>query len=349
MSRRKRLKEDIGLAPLSKMCENCPRYLYSFETVRETWIRDCQNKGRQYHERIKYYFKFSLNRHLKDIIFVIAYGVDHCARIFLDFKAHCFLKEKVEKAIELADQLSEVSPIMVSRKTPQIMRIFTSLKEFTLFAEQLRSKNRAIFRQRHVNGVYVLERISDVMSLKQPSFLAFSANISEYDPNQIRQIGCVVFSLESQDCEESLYHYCHRSKADLHVVNDNNLQQTQDECTSSNESTKVLILKDFLLKLQKDISRVDFLVTHSMSSKGVQDFLRKQGVDAEVKETIDTLSIHSALFYESRKENSVEEILKQMEIPFESCQLQNAAYNAVYIAKMLRALLSQEFSICLSV
>lgn len=199
MSRRRRLKEDIGLAPLSKMCENCPRYLYSFETVRETWIRDCQNKGRQYHERIKYYFKFSLNRHLKDIIFVIAYGVDHCARIFLDFKAHCFLKEKVEKAIELADQLSEVSPIMVSRKTPQIMRIFTSLKEFTLFAEQLRSKNRAIFRQRHVNGVYVLERISDVMSLKQPSFLAFSTNISEYDPNQIRQIGCVVFSLESQD------------------------------------------------------------------------------------------------------------------------------------------------------
>lgn len=348
MSRRKRLKENIGLAPLSKMCENCPRYLYSFETVRETWIRDCQNKGRQYHERIKYYFKFSLNRHLKDIIFVIAYGVDHCARIFLDFKAHCFLKEKVEKAIELADQLSEVSPIMVSRKTPQIMRIFTSLKEFTLFAEQLRSKNRAIFRQRHVNGVYVLERISDVMSLKQPSFLAFSANISEYDPNQIRQIGCVVFSLESQDCEES-YHYCHRSKADLHVVNNNNLQQTQDECTSSNESTKVLILKDFLLKLQKDISRVDFLVTHSMSSKGVQDFLRKQGVDAEVKETIDTLSIHSALFYESRKENSMEEILKQLEIPFESCQLQNAAYNAVYIAKMLRALLSQEFSICLSV
>ena len=348
MSRRRRLKEDIGLAPLSKMCENCPRYLYSFETVRETWIRDCQNKGRQYHERIKYYFKFSLNRHLKDIIFVIAYGVDHCARIFLDFKAHCFLKEKVEKATELADQLSEVSPIMVSRKTPQIMRIFTSLKEFTLFAEQLRSKNRAIFRQRHVNGVYVLERISDVMSLKQPSFLAFSANISEYDPNQIRQIGCVVFSLESQDCEES-YHYCHRSKADLRVVNNNNLQQTQDECTSSNESTKVFILKDFLLKLQKDISRVDFLVTHSMSSKCVQDFLRKQGVDAEVKETIDTLSIHSALFYESRKENSMEEILKQLEIPFESCQLQNAAYNAVYIAKMLRALLSQEFSICLSV
>ena len=279
---------------------------------------------------------------------MIAYGVDHCARIFLDFKAHCFLKEKVEKAIELADQLSEVSPIMVSRKTPQIMRIFTSLKEFTLFAEQLRSKNRAIFRQRHVNGVYVLERISDVMELKQPSFLAFSANISEYDPTQIWQIGCVVFSLESQKFEES-YHFCHSSKADFHVVNKNNLQQNQDQCTSSNESTKVLILKDFLLKFQKDISRVDFLVSHSMSLKGVQDFLRKQGVDAEVKEAIDTLSIHSALFYESRKENSMEEILKQLEIPFESCQLQNAAYNAVYIAKMLRALLSQEFSICLSV
>ena len=346
MSRRRRLKEDIGLAPLSKMCENCPRYLYSFERIRETWTRDCQNKGKQYYERIKYYFKFSLNRHLKDIIFVIAYGVDHCARIFLDFKAHCFLKEKVEKATELTE-LPEVAPIMVSSKTPPIMRIFTSLKELTLFAEQLRCKNRAIFRQRHVNGVYLLERISEAMELKQPLYLALRASISEYDPNQIWQIGCMVFSLESQHFEES-YHFCH-SMANLSVVNKNNLQHTQDKCTASNESTKVLNLTDFLTKLRKDISRVDFLVTHAMSSKGVQDFLRKQGVDAEVKETIDTLSIHSALFYESRKENSMEEILKQLGIPFESHQLQNAAYNAVYIAKMLRALLSQEFSICLSV
>ena len=347
MASRRRQRDGGGLTPLSMACENCPKYMYNFETVRETWMRDCQNKGRHFYERIRYFFKYTFDRYLKDIVFVIAYDVDHNAGVFLDSKANEYLKEKVQKAVELVNELTDAAPVMISRKIPRTMRIFTSLKDFILLFEQLRVKSLAIARQRYTNGLYLLERINAVMEGKDPLFLAFNAKISEDDSKQILQIGCVVFSLKGEHFKEK-YHFYH-PKANLPFTNTRNLQDTRDECNSPFKSTEMSSLAEVLRKLQEDISRVDFLVTYSMSSEGIRNFLRTQGLDAEAKEAIDTLTIHSALFHESRKESSMKEILRKLEIPFEDHKLLNAAYNAVCITKIFRGLLSQEFSICLSV
>lgn len=88
--------------------------MYSFETLRETWLQACNGKGRQYYERIKYYFNNTSDRHLKEIVLVIAYGADQNAGIFLDFTAYKFFKERVEK--EIGQELTEVLPVKVSRK-----------------------------------------------------------------------------------------------------------------------------------------------------------------------------------------------------------------------------------------
>lgn len=159
--------------------------MYNYETLKETWVQAYRVKGRTCYERIKYYFTRTFDRHLKEMIFVIAYGIDHTAGIFLDYIGYIFFKEKMEEVADSGDKLLEVSPLKVSRKTPQMMRIFKSLKDFNIFSDRLRQKNRSIIRQRHVNGVYFLERISGVMEEKTPSFLAFNAKVSEQDPKKI--------------------------------------------------------------------------------------------------------------------------------------------------------------------
>lgn len=320
--------------------------MYSYETLRETWVRACRDKGRSCHERIKYYFNHSaFDRHLKEMIFVIAYGIDHNAGIFLDYKGYTVFKEKMEKAAETGDDLPEVSPVKLSRKTPQIMRVFKSLKDFIVFSDQLRLKNRSIARQRHINGVYSLERINEVMDEKTPLFLAFNAKFSEQDPKKILQIGCVVFSLESQqDCKN--YH--------VYIVKENSPLLSDNISVHENyadflfASVEVLSITEMLNKFQGHISQVDFLITHSTSSEDIRNFLKAQGLDTEDKEIIDTLTLHFALFPESRKNNSMEEILKKLDIPFENHELQNAGCNAIYVMQMFRALLKKEYCACLS-
>lgn len=313
--------------------------MYSYETLRETWVQACRSKGRACYERIKYYFTHSFDRHLKEMIFVIAYGVDHTAGIFLDYKGYTFFKEKMEKAADSGDKFPEVSPLKVSRKTPQIMRIFKSLKDFNIFSDQLRQKNRSIVRQRHNNGVYFLERINMVMEEKTPSFFAFNAKVSEQDPKKILQIGCVVFSTESkQDCTK-----CH-----IYIVKENNPSLSENNPLHKSDdfapgTSEVACLAEIMSKLQNNISRVDFLITHSTSSEDIRNFLRAQGLDTGDKDIIDTLTLYSALFPESRKDNTMEEILKKLDVPFESCKLQNAGFYAFYIMLMFRALLQKEF------
>ena len=341
MSRRADYRDVLSYA---MVCKNCPEYMYSYETLKETWIQACRAKGRTCYERIKYYFTHTFDRHLKEMIFVIAYGIGHTAGIFLDYKGYTFFKEKVEKAADSGDKLPEVSPLKVSRKIPQMMRIFKSLKDFNIFSDQLRQKNRSIIRQRHMNGVYFLERISEVMEEKTPSFLAFNAKVSGQDPKKILQIGSVVFSTESQqDCKK-----CH-----VYIVKENNPllgkniphQKCDDFSLGKSEMAG---LNEIMDKLQDNIARVDFLITHSTSSEDIRNFLEAHGLDTGDKEILDTLTIYSALFPESRKDNTMEDILKKLDIPFESCKLQNAGNNAFYIMRMFQALLKKEFCACLS-
>lgn len=341
MSRRADYRDMLSY---TMVCKNCPEYMYNYETLRETWVQACRAKGRACYERIKYYFTHSFDRHLKEMIFVIAYGVDHTAGIFLDYKGYTFFKEKMEKAADSGDKLPEVSPSKVSRKTPQMMRIFKSLKDFNIFSDQLRQKNRSIVRQRHINGVYFLERINEVMKEKTPSFLAFNAKVSEQDPKKILQIGCVVFSTESQqDCKK-----CH-----VYIVKENYPSLSENfphqKCDDFAAGTSEMAgLAEIMNKLQDNISGVDFLITHSTSSEDIRNFLKAQGLDTGDKEIIDTLTLYSALFPESRKDNTMEELLKKLDVPFDSCKLQNAGYNAFYIMLMFRALLKKEFCACLS-
>lgn len=341
MSRRADYKDILSY---TMVCKNCPEYMYSYETLRETWVQACRAKGRSCYERIKCYFAHSFDRHLKEMIFVIAYGADHTAGIFLDYKGYTSFKEKMEKAADSGDKLPEVSPLKVSRKTPQMMRIFESLKDFNIFSDQLRQKNRSIVRQRHINGVYFLERINEVMEEKTPSFLAFNTKFSEKDPKKILQIGCVVFSTESpEDCKK-----CH-----VYMVKENYPSLSGNipnrNCDNLAPGTSEMAdLAEIMNKFQDKISRVDFLITHSTSSEDIRNFLRAQGLDTGGKEIIDTVTLYSALFPESRKQNTIEEILKKLDVPFESCKLKNAGYNAFYIMLMLRALLKKEFCACLS-
>ena len=341
MSRRADYRDMLSYA---MVCKNCPEYMYSYETLKETWVQACRAKGRPCYERIKYYLTHTFDRHLKEMIFVIAYGIDHTAGIFLDYKGYTFFKEKLEKAADSGDKLPEVSPLKVSRKIPQMMRIFKSLKDFNIFSDQLRQKNRSIIRQRHVNGVYFLERIIEVMEEKTPSFLAFNAKVSEQDPKKILQIGCVVFSTESQqDCKK-----CH-----VYIVKENNPSLSKNiphqKCDDFSPGTSEMAgLNEIMDKLQDNISRVDFLITHSTSSEDIRNFLRAHGLDTGDKEILDTLTLYSALFPESRKDNTMEDILKKLDVPFESCKLQNAGYNAFYIMRMFQALLKKEFCACLS-
>ena len=335
MSRRADYRDVLSY---TMVCKNCLGYMYSYETLRETWVQACRVKGRNCYERIKYYFNHSFDRHLKEMIFVIAYGVDHTAGIFLDYKGYTFLKEKIEKAADSGDKLPEVSPLKVSRKTPQMMRIFKSLKDFNIFSDQLRQKNRSIVRQRHINGVYFLERINEVMEEKTPSFLAFSVKFSEQDPKKILQIGCVVFSTENQ-------HFC--KNCHVYMVKENYIPN--QNCDDFAPGTSEMVdLAEIINKFQENISRVDFLITHSTSSEDIRNFLRAQGLDTGDKEVIDTLTLYSALFPESRKDNTMEKILKKLDVPFESCKLQNAGYKAFYNMLMFRALLKKEYCECFS-
>ena len=318
--------------------------MYSYDTLKETWVQACRAKGRTCSERIKYYFTYTFDRHLKEMIFVIAYGIDHTAGIFLDYKGYIFLKEKMEKAADSGDKLPEVSPLKVSRKTPQMMRIFKSLKDFNIFSDQLRQKNRSIIQQRHVNGVYFLERISEVMEEKTPSFLAFNAKVSEQDPKKILQIGCAVFSTESQEDYKTCHVYI--VKENNPSLNENILHQKYNDISPG--TCEMSAITEIMCKLQDNISGVDFLITHSTSSEDIRNFLKAHGLDTGDKEILDTLTIYSALFPESRKDNTMEEILKKLDIPFESCKLQNAGYNAFYIMRMFQALLKKEFFASLS-
>ena len=341
MSRRADYRDMLSY---TMVCKNCPEYMYSYDTLKETWVQACRAKGRTCYERIKYYFTYTFDRHLKEMIFVIAYGIDHTAGIFLDYKGYIFFKEKMEKVADSGDKLPEVSPLKVSRKTPQMMRIFKSLKDFNIFSDQLRQKNRSIIRQRHVNGVYFLERISEVMEEKTPSYLAFNAKVSEQDPKKILQIGCAVFSTESQED----YKTCH-----VYIVKENNPSLNENilhpKCDDfSPGASEMSSLTEIMDKLQDNISGVDFLITHSTSSEDIRNFLKAHGLDTGDKEILDTLTIYSALFPESRKDNTMEEILKKLDIPFESCKLQNAGYNAFYIMRMFQALLKKEFFACLT-
>ena len=343
---RSRQVEKRGLPPCTKPCEDCPEYLYNYDTLRETWMQACYSNGRQYYERIKYYLNNTFDHHLKEIVFVIAYDADHNAGIFLDFKAYKFFKQKLEKAAETGFDFPEVAPVKLSRKIPRVMRIFTSLRDFIRFSDQLRHKNRAIARQRYVNGVYLLERVNEVMEHKEPLLLALNAKMSEDDPKKVLQIGCVIFSSDKQQSLQR-YHYYNR-KDNFLSSNDSFLQRNSYEQDFPLESIEVPSLDKVLSKLKDDISQVDFLVTKAMSSEGVRNFFRAQGLEIEDKETIDTLSLHSALFQESRKYCSIEEIMKKLDIPFENHRLLNAGYNAIYTMQMFRALVSQEFCICLN-
>ena len=99
-------------------------------------------------------------------------------------------------------------------------------------------------------------------------------------------------------------------------------------------TSEMAALTEIMDKLQDIISRVDFLITHSTSSEDIRNFLKAQGLDTGDKEILDTLTLYSALFPESRKDNTMEEILKKLDIPFKSCKLKNAGYNALHIMQM---------------
>ena len=344
MSRHQENYRDV--LPCTMVCKNCPEYMYSYEMLRETWVKACREKGRHCYEKIKYYLNTTFDRHLKEMIFVIAYGVDHKAGIFVDFKGYKFLKEKMEKALDShsSEKMPEVSPVQLSRKAPQIMRIFQSLKDFIIFSDQLRQKNRAIVRQRHINGVYLLARINEVVDEKTPSFLAFNARFSEQDPKKILQLGCVVFSLESE--EECKKHHVYIVKENSPRLNENILQKSHEDLSFG--SFEVANINEILLKFQSDISQVDFVISHSTSTVDIRNFLRAHGLNAEDKEIIDTLTLHCALFPECRRDNSMEEILKKLDIPFESDKLQKAGFSAFYVMQMFRAFLKREFCECLS-
>ena len=317
--------------------------MYNYETLKETWVRTCYTNGRQFYKRIKYYLNHTFDHHLKEIVFVVSYGADHNAGIFLDLKAYQFFKEKVEKAVDIGFQFPEVPPVKLSRKTPQIMRIFTSLKDFLRLRDQLRHKNLAIARQRYVNGVYLLERVNEVTEQKKPLFLAFNAEISKNDPRKVQQIGGVVFSLENQQRFQGYRFYS--KKKNLSSLNNDTARGSHCDSDFPFEVIEFSILADVLSKLQKDISRADFLVTISMSSENVLNFFRTLELEVEHRETIDILNLYAALFHGSRKGSNLEEIMKTLGIPLEKHRLIDASYNAIYITQVFRALLSQEFSI----
>ena len=330
------------------MCQDCPEFMYSFETLRENWTQVCCKYGREYHLRLRYYFNNTFDRHLKEIIFVIAYGVDHTAGIFLDFKGYEFFKDKVERAVHVDNsrKLPDISPTKVSRKTPRVMRIFNSVKDFIRFINQLRHKNNAITRQRYVNGVHLLERINEVLEEKQPRFLVLDAKMCELDPKNVTQIGWVVFSLENpKTCQH--YYFENNKKKVLQGKNDI-LRELDTNRAFQFTSIEIPNLIVALTNLQSHISGVDFIVTYSMSLESIKNFAQSQGLQFEVNETIDIITLYSVLFHESRKENRMEEIMKKLDIPYESYLLENARYSGVYIMQTFRALLSQEFCIRLS-
>ncbi|XP_015748526.1 PREDICTED: uncharacterized protein LOC107328299 [Acropora digitifera] len=334
--------------PSSAMvCQDCPEFMYSFETMREDWTQACSKYGREYHLRLRYYFNNTFERHLKEIMFVIAYGIDHTAGIFVDFKGYEFFKDKVKRAVHVKNsrQLPDISPTKVSRKTPRVMRIFHSVKDFIRFTNQLRHKNNAIVRQRYVNGVHLLERINAVLEKRQPCFLVLDAKMCELDPKKVTQIGWVVFSLENpKSCQR---YYFENNKNVLQGKNDI-LRELDTDHKFQFKSIEMPNLNEALTNLQSDISGVDFVVTYSMSIESVKTFLRSQGLQFELNGTIDIITLYSALFHESRKENSMEEVMKKLDIPYESFGLENARYSVVYIMQTFRALLSQEFCIRLN-
>ncbi|XP_022797875.1 uncharacterized protein LOC111336109 [Stylophora pistillata] len=343
MSEFKHRLEDRCTLPCSMVCKNCPDYMYNFETLRETWTRASREQGKNCYERIKYYFNHSFDRHLKEMIFVVAYGLDHNAGIFLDFKGYELFKEKMEKAAEMTKNLPDVEPVKLSRKTPQIMRVFKTLKDFVIFNDQLRQKNRSIARQRHINGVHSLQRINETIDQKPPLFLAFNVKFFEQDYTKILQIGYVVFSLESEQDGENSHLFL--VKENISLLNNNTQLENYD--TSLFRNAEVARLTDIITKLQVHISKVDFLMTHSTSTEDIRSFLKSQGLHEEHKEIIDTLTLYSVFFPDSRKNNSIEDILIKLEIPCEIRRLQNAGYNAFCIMKIFLSLLKQEYCECL--
>lgn len=326
--------------------EYSPEYMYNFETLREDWTQACRKCGRRCQEKFKYYLNKTFDRHLKEIVFVVAYGIDHSAGIFLDFKAYKFLKDKVERAVQYGDrELPDVAPTKLSRKTPHVMRMFDSIKDFVRSTNQLRHKNDAIARQRYVNGIYLLERINKVMEQKRPLFLAFDARICRHDPKKVTQVGWIIFALEtSQNFQE---YYSYGRDQSLPGLK-NTSQMALKDCEFSFTSIEMPSLAEALCKLLNGISEADFVVTYSMSSGGLSNFVGSQGVQFEVKETMDIVSLYSTLFHESRRENTMEEMMKKLDIPYESRRLENASYCVVYIMQIFRALLNQEFCLCLS-
>ena len=315
--------------------KQCPDYMYSYVALRETWMEACRTKGAHCREGASHFFTYTLSRYLKNTVFVVAYGSDHTAGIFVDYKVYKTLKEKLEKAVDTSEKLPDVSPVKLSRKRPQIPRMFKTMKEFNTSIDQLWQKNHAIAKQRHLNGVHLLNRIAAIMNKKETVCLALCGEISDRNPKRILQMGWVVFELHARPERQECHHY---------IVEENSLGDTNNSSEDLGNS-EVLRLAEILSRFRDHISQAHFLLVHSMSSAEVRTFFASHGVNTGAIEVIDTLTLHFTICPDSRNQNSFEEILIELNIPFDSCKLQNAGCNAAYLAEMFRVLLSKEFTL----
>ena len=108
------------------MCQDRPEFMYSFETLRENWTQACSKYGREYHLRLRYYFKSFLWSPTASITLL----ADFSSRT--KWRGLCMWK--------VADNFrTSLLQIKVPRESPCAMRIFNS--EIT---NQLRHKSKLV-------------------------------------------------------------------------------------------------------------------------------------------------------------------------------------------------------------
>ena len=265
---------------------------------------------------------------------MVAYDSEDTLCLFVDHKIYQTFKGKFER--EIGDTLPDVLPSRLSGKcVPRTLQRFSSIKEFALFNEVRRQKNRDISRQKRANRLHDLERLEDALSEGNPSFLAFDLKVDRHDATKLRELGFVSFVFRPEDPEEGSfqteYFIISRSKEPR-----KNHETNQDFCFGE---SNVATLDETLARFREQAS-VNFLIT--ARADDARPLLQLAGLSGRAADLVDVPSLFHAAFPEHQGGASFAEILHALHVEFRLDWLGNAGNGATYVMNAFRALLRGE-------
>lgn len=320
-----------------RQCQECPDCLYSLDKLKDTWTKYCKEKGKVYGYKAREYFKVSFLKFRPELIFIVAYDKEDVMCLFVDHNFYLALKEKLERVTAIGEKLPDVAPSRLSKKyVPRTMQRFPSIRDFVLFNELLRQKNRAIVCQKRANVVYQLGRIEGALTCGKSTFLAFDVKVDEPE-TRILELGFVEFEFRFEEDQDDA------GKCQLFVIRENaKIGKKRDKSREFPFGDAKILKMDRAVELFcQQASSADFLIT---STGG--NFLNYLGLHSRNQDVMDIRVLFTTCFPENKGGENLAAILQKLGIDFDAGCLGNAGNDAVYGMRAFCSLLRKEVLCC---